>query len=173
MLVHNRQDEPGVILHSEDLLDEMQDFGSLGGRFEGQGNHDDGCMGGMIGYYCMTETTVHLKGTANDRSTDAHTDDIREYGVFDHLNRQRGMYRDKSIAEGMIVGRPGWSVQPVLICKANTLWSPIYDDPKSPEYRLRHQYGMESDEITPQLVSTFREAYRQVTHGGGSNDPDW
>ncbi len=173
MLTHNRRDEPAVILHSEDLLDELQDFGSLGGRFEGQGNNDDGAMASQIGLYCLRETTAHLKGSANDRTDQGHVTDIREYGVFDHLNRQRGMYRDQEIANSMIVGRPGWTVQPVMICKANTLWSPIYDDPKSPEYKLRHQYGMNSDEIVPAIVSTFRDAYRQASIGGGSQDPDW
>jgi hypothetical protein len=129
-------------------------------------------MAACIGFYCMRETTIHLRGTANDRTVTQHPGDMNVYGVFDNLNRQRGQYQDKELAEGVVKGRAEWSVQPIMICKANTLWSPIYDDPKSPEYRLRHHYGMNSDEILPNLVSSFRDAYQQVAHGG-SNDPDW
>ena len=46
LLHHNRKGDPGVILRSVELLDEMIDFGSTGGRMEGQGNHDDSVVRG-------------------------------------------------------------------------------------------------------------------------------
>lgn len=172
LLYQNRNGDPGVILRSEELLDEMTDFGSIGGKMEGQGNHDDGAISSMIGLYCMRETTVHLKGSANDgQRSEGDVGDINVYGVFDNLMRQRGQYQSKDAALGVIVDKRGWTVQPILICKANTIWSPIYDG-NGPEHKLRFQYGMSGDEITPSLVSTFKEAanaYPTV----GTEDSDW
>jgi hypothetical protein len=172
LLYQNRNGDPGVILRSEELLDEMTDFGSIGGKMEGQGNHDDGAISSMIGLYCMRETTVHLKGSANDgQRSEGDVGDINVYGVFDNLMRQRGQYQSKDAALSVIVDKRGWTVQPILICKANTVWSPIYDG-QGPEHKLRFQYGMSGDEITPSLVSTFKEAanaYPTV----GTEDSDW
>ena len=172
LLYVNRNDDPGVILRSEELLDEMTDFGSIGGKMEGQGNHDDSVISAMICLYCMRETTSHLKGSANDdnRSTE-RVGDINVYGVFDNMMRQRGQYQDRKAAEQMILGKKGWSVQPLLICKANTLWSPIFDG-NGPEKRLHDEYGMQSNEITPGIVSAFRSAVKEVTVGPQS-DSDW
>jgi len=173
LLYRNRAGEPGIIIHDEGMLDEMTDFGSLGGRMEGQGNNDDSVFGGMIGLYCMRETTAHLKGSANDGDRSGeHVGDLNVYVVYDHLQRQRGQYQDKKIAIEVARGKAGWSVQPMLICKANTLYSPIHDDPKSPEYRLRMQFGIPANEITPGLVSSFKSAMSEVSVGS-STDPDW
>lgn len=172
LLVHNRKDEPGVILRSEELLDEMTDFGSIGGRMEGQGNNDDGAMAAMIGLYCMRETTAHLKGTANDDRDHEHVGDINEYAVYDNLNRQRGKYRSREVAIGLVQGKPGWLVKPLLICKANTLFSPIYDG-RGPEHKLRFEYRMRSEEITPNLVRSLRGVMDAARFGGSGNDSDW
>ena len=71
--------------------------------------------------------------------------------------RQRGQYQDKLVALGIIEGKPGWTVQPILICKANTMYSPTYDDPNSAEFKLRHAHGLSSDEIVPALVRVSRQ----------------
>ena len=172
LLYRNRQGDPGVIIHDEDLLDEMTDFGSIGGRMEGQGNADDGVMSAQIGLYCMRETTTHLKGTANDdmRGQES-TGDLNEYAVFDHLMRQRGLYLSRDMALGVIEGKKGWTVQPVMRCKANTEFSPIYDG-SGPESKLRFQYGMSNAEITPSLVSSFKEAANSYPVVG-VDDGDW
>jgi hypothetical protein len=172
LLTRNRMDEPSVILRSEELLDEMTDFGSTGGRMEGQGNHDDSVMAAQICLYCMRETTTHLRGSANDdHRSGQESGDINVYGVFDNLGRQRGQYQDPERAKEMVVERPGWYVQPILICKANTLYSPIHDG-HGAEHKLRFQYGMSGEEITPDLVHSFNAAHRAVSMGVLS-DPDW
>lgn len=172
LLAHNRNNEPGVILRCEELLDEMVDFGSIGGRMEGQGNHDDGVFGAMIGLYCLRETTPHLKGSANDEARESeHVGDINQYAVFDHLQRQRGQYQSRQMAESVIFDKPGWVVQPVLICKANTLWSPIYDG-NDAENKLRFQHGLSARDITPDMVYSFRSVMQQHATVG-SSDPDW
>lgn len=172
LLAHNRNNDPGVIIRCEEMIDEMIDFGSIGGRMEGQGNNDDGVFGGMIGLYCMRETTVHLKGDVNDSAGAAeHVGDINEYVVYDHLMRQRGQYQSRMMAESVIEDKPGWMVQPVLICKANTLWSPIYDG-NGAEHKLRFNHGLSAEEITPNMAYSFRTVMQQHATVG-SSDPDW
>ncbi len=172
LLYRNRNDDPGVIIRCEETLDEMQDFGSVGGRMEGQGNHDDSVMAGQIGLYCLRETTTHLKGNANDDMRgQENSGDLNEYAVFDHLMRQRGLYQSKDMALGVIEGKKGWTVQPVMRCKANTEFSPIYDG-TGPESKLRFQFGMSAAEITPSLVSSFKEAANSYPVVG-VDDGDW
>jgi hypothetical protein len=54
------------------------------------------------------------------------------------------------------------------------MYSPTYDNPNSAEFKLRHQHGLQSDEIVPALVSSFKAAYDQAAVGGNSSqDSDW
>jgi hypothetical protein len=58
-----------------------------------------------------------------------------------------------------------------MICKANTLFSPIHDG-NGPEHKLRYQHGIPASEITPGLVTSFKAAMNEVAVGA-ANDPDW
>lgn len=148
-----------VIIHSAELIDEMYDFGSMdeGFRFEGQGNKDDGVMSFMICLYCGRESYITLKtpSSGSGRVPVGSTSDINVYGVFDTVNRQRGQYTKRSEAEEIVNGKQGWTVRPVLICQANTLYSPIYDA-RGAEHRLRFEHGMAADEILPDIVHPYR-----------------
>ena len=152
-----------VILRSETLVDEAFDFGTLdagGGsmsvRYAGQGNHDDGIMSSMICLYCLREANTQARMSAGSEQRESGSSgDIRVWGVFDTLERQRGQYSDQKIAEQMIVGQNGWHVRPVLVCKANTLFSPIYHA-TGPENDLRFKFGMRSEQILPEVVSAYR-----------------
>lgn len=163
-----------VIIRSEMLIDEMFDFASLGGRFEGQENHDDGVMSAQICLYCLRETTNHVKSAASDsRKERSAPGDINQYGVFDNLMRQRGMYQDRAIADKMIEGKKGWKVQPVLICNANTLTSPIYDRDGA-EHQLRFKHGVPAHEILPELVSSYRQAMNRPSFANdGDESEEW
>lgn len=172
--------ENSVIIRSEDLIDECIDFGSLNGgsRFEGQDNNDDGVMSFQIGLYCARETNRHIKSspaTDNVRTTG----NINSYGVYDNLMRQRGQYALKTDAEKQIEGMKGWMVRPILICKANTLYSPIFDgsgsslDGGSFQSELHYKHGMSSTSILPDVVNSFREAMQGVGAGGGGSNEDW
>lgn len=175
LLTHNQRGDPGVIIHSEELLDEMIDFASLGGRMEGQGNHDDGVMAGQICLYCLRETTAHIKASP-DSSHVRDTGDINVYGVYDHLMRQRGQYGRREDAEQGIEGKKGWSVHPIMICKANTL-SSLIDTPGTAEYELRYKHGMDRSGILPDVVHAYRDAVGFNGYGRrgsvDTQDPDW
>ena len=160
-----------VIIRSEDLIDEMFDFGSLGGRFEGQGNHDDGCMAGQIGLYCLRETLLQIKqeGTA-DESRHGLSSDLNSYVVYDNLRRQRGQYSTRAQAEEIIKGKEKWSVMPLMVCKANTAYSPIFQG-SGPERQLHRKFGMKSTEILPDVVSAFKSVIDTASYG--DEDDEW
>ena len=161
-----------VCIRSEDLIDEMVDFGSLGGRFEGQGNHDDGVMSSMIGLYCMRETTLHIKqaGVAEE-SMHRQTADLNVYAVYDNLMRQRGQYASEAQAKEVASDKTGWSVRPLMVCKANTAWSPIFHG--SGAHRDLHQkFGMKSVDILPDVVASYQQVL-DVGRGDMESDDDW
>lgn len=155
-----------VVIRDADALDEMIDFAALetGGKSQGQGNEDDGVMSGMIGLYCVRETTKHLKTTVAVEHTRA-TGELHVYGVYDNLMRQRGQYNTQGDAEKMIQGKAGWRVQPILVCNANTLFSPIFDA-MGAEHELHSKYGIRTTEITPDLVWAYRGAMKNGGPGG-------
>ena len=163
--------DQSAIIHSADLIDEMIDFGDVDGRIEGQGNSDDGIMSAMIGLYCLRETTKHLKhATATDQDRDQGTKYI--YGLYDHLHRQRGQFNTEAEAIRMKADMPGWTVKPIVVQNANTLFSPIFDQ-MGAEFDL-HKFGLKSTEITPDLVWAYKSSMRQY-NGVASIDAgdDW
>jgi hypothetical protein len=164
-----------VVIRDADMLDEMIDFASMetGGRSEGQGNEDDGVMSGMIGLYCIRETTKHLKTTtATEHVRD--TGAIHIYGVYDSYSRQRGQHNTKAEAERMIDGKAGWSVRPILVCQANTIFSPIFDA-MGAERELHSLHGMRSTEITPDVVWAYKQAMSNAggVASGGDYSDEW
>ena len=70
----------------------------------------------------------------------------------------RGQYNSQAEAERMLVGRVNWRVQPVMICQANTLYSPIYDG-SGVEHDLRFRHGMSSTDILPDVVSAYKRSW--------------
>lgn len=170
-----------VIIYSETLVDEMLDFGTMdtgGGsmsvRYKGQGNHDDGVMAAQICLYCLRETNTQVRMVSSESQRElGNPGELHVYGVYDNLNRQRGQYYDKKIAESLIVGMKGWKVNPVLICKANTLWSPIYHA-SGAEHDLRYKFGLRSEQILPDVISAYRKAMTApVNDDSAYGDEEW
>ena len=164
-----------IIIHSRDLIDEMYDFGSLdsGVRFEGQGNHDDGILAFMICLYCAREAVAGLKTSSKTvGSAPCGRHDINQYAAVDECGRQRGQYNTQGEAAEVIKDKKGWKVRPVLICQANTLYSPIYDA-RGAEHKLRFKHGLSSSEILPDVVHPYRSAMQTEMEGSVSADDDW
>lgn len=166
--------DQSVVIRDADLLDEMIDFAAIevGGKTQGQGNEDDGVMTGMIGLYCLRETTKHLKVSAATERV-RETGELHVYGVYDNIMRQRGQYNTAAEADKMIQGKAGWQVKPILVCNANTLYSPIFDA-MGAEQELHSKYGIHSTEITPDLVWSYRSSLASAGPvGGGDFGDDW
>ena len=147
--------EKTILIRSEDLLDEMRDFGSFdGGKIQGQGNNDDGAMSINIGIYCLRETLAEVK--VSRTASAVHTGgDPAVYGVYDGLMRQRAQCHSIEEAHRMIDGKVGWRVQPIMICKANTPYSLVHDG-NGPESELHYRHGMPSDKILPDTVNAYK-----------------
>ena len=164
-----------VVIRDADLLDEMIDFAAMesGGRSEGQGNNDDGVMTAMIGLYCLRETTKHLKTSAATEHV-RQTGELHIYGVYDNIMRQRGQYNTEAEAEKMVEGKAGWQVKAILVCNANTLFSPIFDA-MGAEHDLHSRHGLATTEITPDLVWAYKSAMASAGPGQGLEDygEDW
>jgi hypothetical protein len=164
-----------VTIHSSDLIDEMHDFAQDGTmRFEGQGNNDDGVMASQICLYCLRENSQQFKQTSEpDREQKDKKYDINVYAVYDNLLRQRGQYTDKNIALQMASANPGWCVKPLLICKANTMYSAVHQG-NGAEHDLHYRYGMPSTEILPDVVSAYKAANREpVDEQSGDLSDEW
>ncbi len=162
-----------VVIRDADVLDEMIDFAAMDtdGRSEGQGNNDDGVMSPMIGLYCLRETTKHLKTTATvERTRD--TGELHVYGVYDNIMRQRGQYNTPAEAQKMVDGKAGWQVKPILVCNANTLFSPIFDA-MGAERDLHLRHGLHSTEITPELVWAYKSAMKNYDPAGADYGENW
>jgi hypothetical protein len=163
-----------VVIRDADMLDEMIDFAAMetDGRSEGQGNNDDSVMSGMIGLYCLRETTKHLKTSASTEKVRS-TGELHIYGVYDNIMRQRGQYNTQAEADKVILGKAGWSVRPILVCQANTLHSPIWDA-MGAERDLHLRHGLHSTEITPDVVWAYKSA--MMNAGPSQNEEfgaDW
>jgi hypothetical protein len=159
-----------VMIRSAGLLDEMYDFAEIerGGRIEGQGNHDDSVMASMICLYCLRETSKHLKTSASTEHV-RQSGELHIYGVYDNIMRQRGQYNTQAEADKMIEGKAGWQVKPILVCNANTLFSPIFDT-MGAEFDLHSKHGLATTEITPDLVWAYKTALSNAGPGRGLED---
>jgi hypothetical protein len=148
----------------------MVDFAALetGGKSQGQGNEDDGVMTAMIGLYCLRETTKHLKISAATEHV-RQSGELHIYGVYDNIMRQRGQYNTQAEADTMIKGKAGWQVKPILVCNANTLYSPIFDT-MGAEFDLHSKHGLATTDITPDLVWSYKQAMANAGPGRGLED---
>jgi hypothetical protein len=168
--------EKSVVLRSEDLIDEMRDFGSFdGGKIQGQGNNDDGVMSANIGIYCLRETLAGVKSSST--ASAVHTGgDPAVYGVYDGLMRQRALCHSIEEAHAIISGKVGWRVQPIMICKANTPYSLVHDG-NGAESELRYKHGLPSDKILPETVNAYKASMADIKAAvasvAGGDDGDW
>ena len=86
--------------------------------------------------------------------------------------RQRGQYNTQAEADKVILGKAGWRVQPILVCQANTLYSPIFDAIGA-EHDLYSRHGLRSTEITPDLVWAYKTALSSARPGTEDFGDEW
>jgi hypothetical protein len=88
--------------------------------------------------------------------------------------RQRGQYNTQAEADTMIKGKAGWQVKPILVCNANTLYSPIFDT-MGAEFDLHSKHGLATTDITPDLVWAYKSSMANAGPGRGLEDygEDW
>ena len=156
--------ENTIIIRSEYLLNEMYKFSRDGQGYSGLGSHDDAVMSAAICLFCLRETMPELRSpaTSDDAGQQSPTKSARGsggpcvYGVYDPYFRLRSQTMDLSKAYEFIGQNPGWQIKEIRITKANTAYSPIFHG-SGLENDL-HRRGVESRDITPNMVQLWRGA---------------
>jgi len=146
-----------LIIRSEDCVDEMMDFSSDGGRFEGQDTNDDRVMALQIARFCAHDSDFG-KEAASRPSSGRFKEEVLL--VFDEKNRLRYKLNTKENssarddAELIVKNNAGWSMRTMGTGRDfnNTDFSPIHDKPGSVRSRLHYEDGIPEDKITDELV---------------------
>lgn len=165
-----------IIIRNKHTIQEMRDFGRYENEVKAAGmdNEDDMVMGHMIAMAALYQSGKRQEyaenaGIAGEGSKHAHllpkTPCV--YALYDHLGRQleqcdteaAGWKRIDEIGKrhGMDLKAGGWKVIPIIVQKANTVWSPIWDSTGA-EHELSEIHGMTGQQImkSPDVVSAMR-----------------
>ena len=171
-----------IILRSRHALEEMRDFGREEGdsRVEGINNNDDEVFAGMIGLYTLRERRRIEQGNQSVTPSQAQRLTPRSptvVGLYDSLLRQIGQFDSEAAAKIFVAsqekmynvpaGGLGLQIRPILVMKANTPYSPIYDA-QGAENEL-HRLGLNPKQMTPGIVQLYRDMLTR-RHYEGSED---
>lgn len=157
--------EDGLVIRSEYLLAELRKAGMSGSAFEGVGSHDDAAVASCISLFCLRETMpeMRLQASYGDGSNQTATVGARAssgavvYGVYDQFFRLIGQTRSLESAEKTVAANPGFKIKTIPVSKANTAYSVIHHGTGIENEMFREQ-GMDSADITPNMVSEYRGA---------------
>lgn len=172
-----------VIIRSYHAIEEMRDFGRYEDQVKVAGidNNDDYVMGQIIGLCCLRQRLA-LGGLGSDTGTQRAEDNRSKaphvYGIYDQFNRQIDQCSDEATGRKIIENlekkhsmKLPWRVVPILVTKANTPWSPIYDA-RGAEYELNSFHGIKDRHIMPDIVQLYRDMLNVTHHEEGLADED-
>lgn len=156
-----------IIIRNRHTLEEMRDFGRFEDmvKVEGIDNADDMVMANMICITCLREQS-RMNGDWGDPSsvkqTAPKTPEV--FGLYDQYMRQLGQFDSLKAAEEFVAGMekkykqklPWLRIQKLLVMKANTPFSPIYDGVGA-ENQLYREHGIRDKHITPDIVMAYRD----------------
>lgn len=160
--------EDSVIIRNIHLLEECRDCGREEGatKIEGIDNNDDQVMAWMICLYTLMER--HRMEYAGSTDSLAHRLSPREpvlVGVYDKFMRQLTQCESEQEADAYIkkyedhfkakAGSLGLTKHKILVMKANTPYSPIWDS-QGAENEL-YKLGVDPKKMTPDLVAIYRD----------------
>ena len=155
-----------IILRDKHLIEEMRDFGRFEDtiKVEGIDNEDDYVMSAIIGITCLREASRLNGDWGTDSSVRAVTPKSPEvFGLYDQFMRQIGQFTSQAEAEKFVKSQElkykqklNLRIQKLLVMKANTPYSPIYDS-QNAENQLHEKFGIPDRQITPDLVMAYRD----------------
>lgn len=141
-----------IILHSEQLVDELYTFASDddGGRFEGQDNNDDMAFGLMISLWCAHDSDFGQQAASKPQSASA-----AKYYVIDGRGlpvpqcHPSGEPVSREEAMGWCSMNPTWSVRRQMqrMDLANTDFSPVHDR-QGPRQAMHYEMGIPAEHIS-------------------------
>lgn len=177
-----------VVIRSSELMSQLYKltaykFDRMGNAlsFEAEIGDDDLALSWMITLFCLRETMTELRMPTGEQSAAAMAQsNVPQrsartyepgrgpivYGIYDPFFRQMDQTRNLQQAEAAVKDRPGWSIRPVIVSKANTAYSVIHHG-SGAEHDLLRQ-GADSWEITPAAVAAYQQQQRERT---GAVDP--
>lgn len=172
-----------VIIRDKHFLEEMRDFGRYEDQVKVAGidNNDDYVMGGIIGL-CALRERIALGGTWSDnptqRAEDNRTKAPQVFGIYDQFNRQIDQVPTEAAGQKLIAQleekhklKLPWRLVPLMVMKANTPWSPIYDG-QGAEHELLTQHGLRDRHIMPDIVQVYRDLLNVQHYEGQLGDED-
>lgn len=155
-----------IIIRNRHTIEEMRDFGRFEDmiKVEGIDNNDDMVMANMICITCLREQS-RLNGDwgepNNRRAALPKTPEV--FGLYNQFMQQIGQFSSQKEADDFVKKmelqykqKLGLRVQKLMVMKANTCWSPIYDSVNA-EHQLHEDFGIRDRHITPDLVQAYRD----------------
>lgn len=183
-----------IIIRNKFTVEEMLNFGRFDSESRAQAlsGHDDAVMSQLINVGACSQSGKSRDlaealgaGTAVQGGAAAAVmpDGAMSWALYDGLNRQveqvdseqqgreriaelEAKYQCK-LTGGPETGGAGWRVVPVPVTRANTPWSPAFDDPYSAEARI-HAMGGDLKRVTPDIVHLYRDMLRRGDGGMGA-----
>jgi len=163
-----------IVIRNKHTIEEMRDFGRYEDETKAAGieNDDDAVMANII-CICASHqggkraelTDRMAMGTGANSSTAGGVMPKAplRFTIYDHYGRMVEDVDSEDAGKVLIAKLEAkykmklpWRIVPVVVQKANTPWSPIFDAPQSAEGQLYRQ-GMDSKHITPDIVQAYRD----------------
>lgn len=168
-----------VVIRSSALLDQMYKFvvksvddNDIPISMGGESCNDDlvmaamGCLTCIYQVYPEFRAILDEHGQSVGSSGQALSRGVKPsggsllYGLYDEFTRMCGQTRDLLVAQEL-AAKNNWVIRPIPVSRANTAYSVIHHG-TGMEHELYRNYGMDSWDITPGVVSSYRE------HGRGA-----
>jgi hypothetical protein len=170
-----------VVLLDKHLIEEMRDFARYEGEIKVAGidNNDDMVMAAIIGL-CALYEKITMSGSWSDSAPSTQSSQHMMpkvpvvFAIYDHLARQ--VQQVDSLIEGQkVIGdlskKHGidlskfWRIVPVVVQRANTIYSPIYDG-SGAEHELYDRHGVDPKHMTPDIVHAYRDMLTRQHYEG-------
>jgi hypothetical protein len=165
-----------IVIRNRHALEEMRDFGRYEGETKAAGidNNDDMVLAHLICIaaanqsgkrQAMAESMAMGTGVSSGEASTLMPKAPLRYAVYDNYNRQvcevdseqEGLAVIKKCEDKYHIKLLGiWRIVPVVVSKANTVWSPIHDA-RGAESEL-YNYGVDPKKMLPGLVQDHRSA---------------
>jgi hypothetical protein len=174
-----------IIVRSRHALEEMRDFGRYEGETKAAGidNADDLVLAHLICIAAANQSgkrqsmaEAHAMGTdvASSTASGVMPRVPTRYAVFDNYNRQvcevdserQGLEVIAECERKYRVKLTGlWRIVPIQVTKANTPYSPIFDNPHTAEAEL-YSLGIDPKKIQPGIVQVYRNLLNHRHYAG-------
>jgi hypothetical protein len=126
---------------------------------------------------------IAMGGTWSDnpspRGDDNRAKVPQVFGIYDQFNRQIDQVPTEDAGRKLIAKleekhkmKLPWRLVPLMVMKANTPWSPIYDA-QGAEHELVYNHGVKDRHVMPDIVQIYRDMLNVQHHEPSLGDEDY